>query len=49
MSAPEPKPTMDHEASSGAARWLATAINARTEELAGVLLAASCVFCMFSA
>ena len=36
-------------ADSGIARWLAAAINARPAELAGVLLAASCVFCMFCA
>ena len=34
---------------SGAARWLGAAINARPAELAGVLLATACVFCMFSA
>ena len=33
---------------AGAARWLAAAINARPEELAGVLLATVCVFFMFS-
>jgi AAA family ATP:ADP antiporter len=35
--------------SPGVARWLAAAINARPAELAGALLSAACVFCMFSA
>ncbi len=47
MSAAEPERATVPEA--GAGRWLATAINARPAELTGVLLAAACVFFMFSA
>jgi AAA family ATP:ADP antiporter len=47
MSAPESETTAGP--SPARPRWLASVINARPEELAGVLLSAACVFCMFSA
>jgi AAA family ATP:ADP antiporter len=46
MAAPE---TQTAAASQPVARWLATAINARPTELAGALLSAASVFCMFAA
>jgi ATP:ADP antiporter, AAA family len=46
MAAPEPETAA---ASQPAARWLATTINARPAELAGALLSAASVFCMFAA
>src|SRR5688500_3832589 len=49
MSAVDPEGTVETPGQSGAAGWLAAAINARPAELAGVLLAATCVFFMFSA
>jgi AAA family ATP:ADP antiporter len=45
MSAPE---TGSTAVSPPVASWLASAINARPGELAGALLSAACVFCMFS-
>ena len=50
MSAADPGETgAAGSGAPGAARGFAAAINARPAELAGVLLAAACVFCMFSA
>jgi AAA family ATP:ADP antiporter len=46
MAAPE---TETAAASQPAARWLATTINARPAEVAGALLSAASVFCMFAA
>ena len=49
MSAVDPEGSVETPGQSGAARWLAAAINARPAELAGVLLATTSVFFMFSA
>jgi len=49
MSAPEPGVSPGQPIAARTTGRLAAAINARPGELAGVLLSAACVFCMFSA